>query len=72
MKFINMNLMIIAMKIVLKEVILQKIIYSYVRIIKKNVLENILLYLQKTEVAQKNVIVKVFLTIYALSTNIII
>ena len=67
-----MNLMIIAMKIVLKEVILQKIIYSYVRIIKKNVLENILLYLQKTEVAQKNVIVKVFLTIYALSTNIII
>ena len=72
MKFINMNLMIIAMKIVLKEVILQKIIYLYVRIIKKNVLENILLYLQKTEVAQKNVIVKVFLTIYALSTNIII
>jgi len=71
MKFINMNIMTIAMNFALKEVILQKIIYIYVRIIKKNVLENILLYIKIIEVVLKNVIVKIFLTIYAQSTNII-
>ena len=71
MKFINMNIMTIAMNFALKEVILQKIIYINVRIIKKNVLENILLYIKIIEVVLKNVIVKIFLTIYAQSTNII-